>query len=149
PGERRLDSRSWTRGKAPVPEPGRGRGRSGASGVGCATVDARGAARVSGARLRRPVAGPSEPEPGDAGGGKQRPEPSGPVLRPRRSTVSGRAKLSVDAERLAGITTGPWPASRKGYLQGTLHPEVRAPYREISLQPTRLHRGDTWTETPN
>src|SRR5262249_29462966 len=80
---------------------------------------------------------------------KQRAEPPGPVLRPRRSTVSGRTKLSVDTERLAGITTGPWPASRKGYLQGTLHPDVRVPYREISLQPTRVHRGDSWTETPN
>jgi phosphomethylpyrimidine synthase len=63
--------------------------------------------------------------------------------------VSGRTKLSVDAGRLAGITTGPLPASRKGYLQGTLHPEVRAPYREISLHPTRVRRGEGWSETPN
>ena len=63
--------------------------------------------------------------------------------------MSGRTKLSVDVGRLAGITTGPWPASRKGYLQGALHPEVRVPYREISLQPTRLRRGEAWTETPN
>lgn len=41
-------------------------------------IAARGAA-PSRARLRRPVAGPSEPEPGDAGGGKQRDGATRPV----------------------------------------------------------------------
>ena len=63
--------------------------------------------------------------------------------------MSGRTKLSVDEERLEGITRGPLPASRKTYRTGTLHPEVRAPVREISLSPTRVNHGAAWTEAPN
>jgi len=32
---------------------------------------------------------------------------------------------------------GPLPASRKLYVEGTLHPEIRVPMREISLSPTK------------
>ena len=34
------------------------------------------------------------------------------------------------------ITTGELPASRKIYVNGTLHPDVRVPMREISVHPT-------------
>src|SRR2546423_3392963 len=34
-----------------------------------------------------------------------------------------------------------FPASAKVYVQGTLHPDVRVPMREISLSPTRGHNG--------
>jgi phosphomethylpyrimidine synthase len=34
-----------------------------------------------------------------------------------------------------------FPASRKVYLPGTLHPDVRVPMREIALTPTRGHNG--------
>jgi phosphomethylpyrimidine synthase len=62
----------------------------------------------------------------------------------------GSKKLTVDAAALAGITTGPLPASRKVYLQGTLHPAVRVPVREISQTPTRLgHPASGGDETPN
>ncbi len=61
----------------------------------------------------------------------------------------GRQKLTVDAAALAGITTGPLPASRKVYLQGELHPAVRVPVREISLTPTQVGHGSDATETPN
>ncbi len=60
-----------------------------------------------------------------------------------------RRKLSVDAAALAGITTGPFPGSRKVYLSGTLHPEVRVPVREISQTPTRLGHGPDAPEAPN
>jgi phosphomethylpyrimidine synthase len=63
--------------------------------------------------------------------------------------MSGRTKLSVSEERLEGITRGPLPASRKIYRTGTLHPEVRVPFREIALTATRLHQGSGWIETPN
>ncbi len=61
----------------------------------------------------------------------------------------GSQKLTVDAAALAGITHGPLPASRKGYLQGTLHPDVRVPVREISQTPTRLGHGPDAKETAN
>jgi phosphomethylpyrimidine synthase len=68
---------------------------------------------------------------------------------PAEETPMGSQKLTVDAEALAGITTGPLPASRKVYLQGELHPAVRVPVREISQTPTRLGHGPDATETPN
>jgi len=34
------------------------------------------------------------------------------------------------------VTTGPLPASRKIYVAGSLHPEIRVPMREISTHPT-------------
>ncbi|MBB6099651.1 phosphomethylpyrimidine synthase [Deinobacterium chartae] len=34
------------------------------------------------------------------------------------------------------VTTGPFPASRKLYLEGTLHPDVRVPVRAVSQTPT-------------
>ncbi len=61
----------------------------------------------------------------------------------------GSQNLTVDAAALAGITRGPLPASRKVYLQGTLHPDVRVPVREISQTPTRLGHGADAQETPN
>src|SRR5262245_31599455 len=39
------------------------------------------------------------------------------------------------------ITTGPLPGSRKAYLAGSLHPELRVPLREITLSPTLAGRG--------
>ena len=61
----------------------------------------------------------------------------------------GRERLSVDAAALAGITRGPLPASRKVYLRGTLHPDVRVPVREIAQTPTRTGDGPGAVETPN
>src|SRR6266403_799570 len=34
------------------------------------------------------------------------------------------------------VSTGPLPASRKVYVPGTLHPEIRVPLREIDLSPS-------------
>jgi phosphomethylpyrimidine synthase len=61
----------------------------------------------------------------------------------------GSKKLTVDAAALAGITTGPLPGSRKVYLSGTLHPEVRVPVREVSQTPTRSGHGADGAESPN
>jgi len=38
--------------------------------------------------------------------------------------------------KTADITTGPLPASRKIYVKGRLHPEIRVPMREIAVHPT-------------
>ena len=40
------------------------------------------------------------------------------------------------------------PASRRIYLQGTLHSEVRVPMREIELTPTQSHTGATSVNEP-
>ncbi len=37
------------------------------------------------------------------------------------------------------ITTDPFPASHKVYAEGTLHPEIRVPMREITLSPTDIN----------
>jgi phosphomethylpyrimidine synthase len=34
------------------------------------------------------------------------------------------------------VTTGPLPASRKVYVAGDLHPDIRVPVREIDLHPS-------------
>jgi phosphomethylpyrimidine synthase len=63
--------------------------------------------------------------------------------------MSGRTRLTVDGARLEGITRGPLPASRKLYSRGTRHPEVRVPFRQISLSPTPTRQGQGWVETSN
>ena len=42
----------------------------------------------------------------------------------------------ISKPKTSDITTGPLPASRKIYFDGTLHPDVRVPMREISLHET-------------
>ncbi|MGH7205094.1 MAG: phosphomethylpyrimidine synthase ThiC [Nitrospiraceae bacterium] len=44
--------------------------------------------------------------------------------------------------------TQPFPASRKVYVEGTMH-EVRVPMREISLTPTRTMNGDASSPNPS
>src|SRR5688572_2817944 len=34
------------------------------------------------------------------------------------------------------VTTGPLPASRKIHVDGTMHPQIRVPMREIATHPT-------------
>ncbi len=34
------------------------------------------------------------------------------------------------------VTTGPLPASRKVYVAGDIHPDIRVPVREIDLHPS-------------
>lgn len=42
----------------------------------------------------------------------------------------------IDKPKNADITTGPLPASRKIYVEGSLHPDVQVPMREIALHDT-------------
>jgi phosphomethylpyrimidine synthase len=59
-------------------------------------------------------------------------------------------KLGVDEGRLATITTGPLPASRKLYLEGSLFSSVRVPVREIAQTPSRGHgRASAAPPVPN
>ena len=50
-------------------------------------------------------------------------------------------KLRVSDAVLGGITQGPLPASRKVYLEGRLHPELRIPVREIAQTATHTPQG--------
>jgi phosphomethylpyrimidine synthase len=52
----------------------------------------------------------------------------------------------VDEAALAGITTGAFAASRKVYLPGVLHPDLRVPMREITQTATR--EGDRLVPNP-
>ena len=64
--------------------------------------------------------------------------------------MSGASKsLKVDGKVLEGITRGPLPGSRKVYVPGVLHPELRVPMREISQTPTRHGHGPDAKLTPN
>ena len=42
----------------------------------------------------------------------------------------------ITKPKSSDITTGPLPASRKIYLKGKIHPDIRVPMREISLHET-------------
>jgi phosphomethylpyrimidine synthase len=63
--------------------------------------------------------------------------------------MSGTKQVRVDEARLSGITRGAFPASRKVWVEGTLHPSVRVPMREISLTPTRENTGPAPRLVPN
>ncbi len=45
-----------------------------------------------------------------------------------------------------GVTTAPLPKSQKKYLAGQLHPEIRVPYREVSLSPSKVFNSDQLSE---
>jgi len=62
----------------------------------------------------------------------------------KRHSRAGRAPTKD-----ARITTTPLPASRKVYVEGVLFPDLRVPFREISLSPTRAGYGRDQHETPN
>ena len=63
--------------------------------------------------------------------------------------MSASSKQQVSEAKLAGITHGPLPASRKIYLPGTIHQSIRVPLREIQLTPTRLGGGPDARVVPN
>ncbi|MGC1322490.1 MAG: phosphomethylpyrimidine synthase ThiC [Candidatus Udaeobacter sp.] len=45
-------------------------------------------------------------------------------------------------------TSAPLPNSKKVYVKGTLHPDIRVPLREISLAPTKSMNGETEGNEP-
>jgi len=56
--------------------------------------------------------------------------------------MSNTRQQGVDAQRLQGISGGPFPRSQKVYAQGATHPSVRVPMRAVSLSPTRVREAD-------
>ncbi|NTX02119.1 phosphomethylpyrimidine synthase ThiC [Myxococcus sp. CA040A] len=64
--------------------------------------------------------------------------------------MSGASRsLKVDGKVLEGISQGPLPASRKVFVSGELHPDLRVPVREISQTPTRHGPGADARVTSN
>src|SRR6185503_4495991 len=49
--------------------------------------------------------------------------------------------VASDPSSPSRVTTGPLPGSRKVFIAGALHPELRVPMREIALTPTLAGRG--------
>ncbi len=49
--------------------------------------------------------------------------------------------LKTEVVRDAVITREPLPASRKVYVSGVIHPDIRVPMREITCSPTKLSNG--------
>src|SRR5688572_31212637 len=60
---------------------------------------------------------------------------------PPRSEVESEIASEIGRKGAATVTTGPLPGSRKVYVEGRLHPELRVPMREIVLSPTAERRG--------
>lgn len=46
----------------------------------------------------------------------------------------------------SGVTTEPLPNSTKKYQSGVLHPEIRVPYREVKLAPSKVFNSDQLQE---
>ncbi|MBI4716803.1 MAG: phosphomethylpyrimidine synthase ThiC [Planctomycetes bacterium] len=61
-----------------------------------------------------------------------RPRPAGP------GTPPGKSPTGPGLPRVGAGVAEPFPASGKVYREGTLHPYLRVPFREITLSPTRL-----------
>jgi phosphomethylpyrimidine synthase len=62
------------------------------------------------------------------------------------STTLEAQKPSFDERQ--GMTTDPFPASSKKYLNGSLFPEIRVPYREIKQHPSKSYTTGKETENP-
>ncbi len=71
----------------------------------------------------------------------------------RTSRKAPSAATAPSAELAAKPAAAPppagAPASRKVYVPGTLHPDLRVPFREIVLGPTRVEGADGVRELPN
>ena len=55
--------------------------------------------------------------------------------------MSARAQRDRVPQGPSPITREPFPASQKVYVQGSLHPSVQVPMREVSQHPTRTKDG--------
>src|SRR5436309_1648588 len=59
--------------------------------------------------------------------------PAWPFLFPDNNTMSATNDSSQTGE--------PLPGSKRVYLQGTIHPNIQVPMREISVSPTKTYLG--------
>ena len=109
----------------------------------------------SGLREAVKIGQPFEPEPGHAGGGKRRARARASSRRAGETTMSGTSR------NIPRSTRARLPASRRVlcrprarcYVNGTLHPFLRVPMREIAqtpdARPMQQRRRTTGAEVPN
>src|SRR4051812_35452670 len=56
--------------------------------------------------------------------------------------------MTADTDQTQSSAETPLPNSRKIYLPGSLHPDLRVPFREISLAPTKTISGQIEVNEP-
>src|SRR3978361_1439692 len=64
-------------------------------------------------------------------------------------SVVKNKKADVAPTADAKISCGPFPASKKVFVKGTLHPDIRVPMREIAIGATVIHGTGGEKTTPN
>ncbi len=64
-------------------------------------------------------------------------------------SVVKNKKADVAPSGDAKISSGPFPASKKIFVKGTLHPDIRVPMREIAVGSTVIHGLDGEKTAPN
>src|SRR6266550_6823664 len=88
---------------------------------------------------------PIEPDPGNAGEGKQLHQiPQGRVhhcFKERRIMIASKSSFEPQSNE-------PLPSSSKVYIAGELHSGLRVPFRQIKLSSTRLSNGASETNPP-
>jgi len=56
------------------------------------------------------------------------------------------ADQSISLSVPSGLSTSPLPQSQKIYVAGQQYPDIRVPFREITLSPTKIHGKNTTTD---
>src|SRR5438552_3107819 len=89
------------------------------------------------------IEGESATGSGERGGSR-------PSFNKRTSEKSGNPDSadSVHSVENNGSTSHTLPNSRKVYVTGELHPDLRVPFREISLAPTKSSNGEIEINEP-
>jgi phosphomethylpyrimidine synthase len=70
------------------------------------------------------------------------------VAYPQKVRPSQRLFMIATSDSFEPQSSDALPDSKKIYAPGRLHPDLRVPFREISLRPTRLHNGQFETNAP-
>jgi len=64
------------------------------------------------------------------------------------SEKGGTRAVASQTENLAPSSDSPLPNSKKIYVAGAIHPDIRVPFREISLAPTKTMSGEIEANEP-
>ncbi len=65
------------------------------------------------------------------------------------ATSNGQNGRGIERDEVAQAAVEPFPNSRKVYVAGKIHPQIRVPMREITLSPTNLAMHGSPEETAN
>ena len=69
-------------------------------------------------------------------------------IEPQASDTSSVIPSEVEGSRSATNSSDQLPNSRKTYVEGELHPDIRVPFREISLAQTKTMSGEMEVNEP-